>query len=96
MDNFGGPVWHASGRGRNRATSLRIALDSIAAAGDESAGQWEADGSSGIVHVQRRLSSAERVEFAVPDPYDIRGTREERDRVLAVLAEAPHLAGVLA
>jgi hypothetical protein len=42
----------------------------------------------GIVHVQRRLTNDERVAFSVPEPYDIRGTDEERARLQATLAEA--------
>jgi hypothetical protein len=94
-ENFGGPVWHASGRGRDERTSRQIALEGIGAAGDRSLGQWVEAGRSGIVHVQRRLSARERQEFGVPEPYDIRGTSEEDRRIAAVYAEAPYLRGRL-
>jgi hypothetical protein len=93
---FGGPVWHASGRGRTASESRRIALDGIRGVGDASLGEWVSDGiRAGIVHVQRRLSQDERERFAVPAPYDIRGTEEERQRITAVYREAPYLRGRL-
>lgn len=96
-ENFGGPVWHASACGRNRSESRRICIDGLRGVGDETLGQWEFDGEKpGVVHVQRRLSKDEQERFAVPEPYDIRGTREELERVRAVIAEAPYLAGAFA
>jgi hypothetical protein len=97
-ENFGGPVWHASGRGKNTSESRRIALDVLRGAGDVDAGQWIDDVGSGrgIVHVQRRLSEQEQETFLVPEPFDIRGTGEERRRIVAVYAEAPYLRGRLA
>lgn len=92
-ENFGGPVWHASGRGRSRDASLSIALRALNGAGDQLLGQWIDDKGMGrgIVHVQRRLTDAEREAFAVPEPYDIRGTDEERKRIRRVIEEAPYL-----
>lgn len=96
-ENFGGPVWHASARGRNRSESRRICIDGLRGVGDESLGQWEFDGEkSGVVHVQRRLSTAEQERFGVPEPYDIRGTAEESERIGRVFAEAPYLRSALA
>jgi hypothetical protein len=96
-EDFGGPVWHASGLGRNERESRRIALDGIGFAGEVTLGQWISAGvRQGIIHVQRRLSVEERDEFGVPEPYDIRGTAEEHRRIAAVYAEAPHLRGRLA
>jgi hypothetical protein len=95
-ENFGGPVWHASGRGRTISDSRRICRDGLRDVGDAALGEWEFDGEKrGVVHVIRRLSATERVRFAVPDPYDIRGTEEEHQRITAVYAEAPHLVGRL-
>jgi hypothetical protein len=94
---FGGPVWHASGRGATKIDSRRIALDGLRGVGNALLGQWISDGlRDGIVHVQRRLSVEEREEFGVPEPFDIRGTPEEERRIAAVYAEAPHLRGRLA
>ena len=97
MENFGGPVWHASGRGRTLGESKQIARDSLRGVGDATLGQWEGvQGRPDIWHVQRRLTDEEREAFAVPAPFDIRGTDEERRRIADVLAEAPHLAARLA
>ncbi len=91
-ENFGGPVWHASARGRTKGDSLRICLAGLRGVGDASLGEWHSDGiKDGVVHVQRRLSLKEQERFAVPAPYDIRGTAEERERIESVFAEAPHL-----
>lgn len=96
MENFGGPVWHASGCGRKLADSKTICHTALRGAGDASLGEWEGSlGRPDIWHVQRRLTDAEREQFAVPAPYDIRGTEEEHARIQAVFAEAPHLAGRL-
>jgi hypothetical protein len=97
-ENFGGPVWHASGRGKNLSESRRIALDGLRGVGDVTLGQWidEKGMGRGVVHVQRRLTQAERDEFGVPEPFDIRGTEEQARRIAVVLAEAPYLRKVLA
>lgn len=95
-ENFGGPVWHASARGRSRTESRRICFEGLRGIGDEKLGQWEFDGDKpGVVHVQRRLSKAEQDQFGVPEPYDIRGTDEETRRIDQVFAEAPHLRTML-
>ncbi len=95
-ENFGGPVWHASGRGRNLSESRRICRDGLRNVGDPSLGEWLQDGiKDGVVHLLRRLSVAEQVEFAVPQPFDIRGTDEERSRIAAVYSEAPYLRAVM-
>lgn len=96
-EGFGGPVWHASGRGGNERASVAIALAAIRGVGDPGLGEWiDRKGTgSGIVHVQRRLTDAEREAFAVPEPFDVRGTDEEVVRIGRVLDEAPHLRGHL-
>lgn len=95
-ENFGGPVWHASGRGRDLRASRQIALDGLLGVGDPTLGQWIDEGMGrGIVHVQRRMTAAEREEFSVPEPFDIRGTEEQRRRIAVVLSEAPYLRGRL-
>jgi hypothetical protein len=94
-ENFGGPVWHASGKGRTARESKQIALDGLTGVGDRQLGEWidETGMGRGIVHVQRRLSDEEREAFGVPEPFDIRGTPEEERRIAAVFAEAPCLRG---
>lgn len=95
-ENYGGPVWHASGCGRNLKASRRICLDALAGVGDQALGQWEHEGENpGVWHIQRRLSAAEREAFSVPEPYDIRGTDQETQLIVSVLTEAPYLAGPL-
>jgi hypothetical protein len=89
-------VWHASARGHTLSDSRRICRDGLRGVGDASLGEWEFDGEKlGVVHVQRRLSVAEREEFGVPEPYDIRGTDEELRRIAEVYAEAPYLRAVM-
>jgi hypothetical protein len=96
-ENFGGPVWHASGCGRTLAQSKQICVDALRGAGDASLGEWHNAGERvGIWHILRRLSDDERKQFEVPDPYDIRGTDEERSRIACVLAEAPYVQRLLA
>lgn len=92
-ERFGGPVWHASGRGRTRQESKAIALAALANVGDRELGEWidEEGTGRGIVHVIRRLSAAEREHFGVPEPFDIRGTAEEERRIAVVFAESPDL-----
>jgi hypothetical protein len=97
-ENFGGPVWHASGKGRNERESLRLCQLALSGVGDRSLGEWtDREGTGrGIVHVQRRLTEAERQAFAVPQPYDIRGSAEEQRRLAVVYAEAPYLRALFA
>jgi hypothetical protein len=93
-ERFGGPVWHASGshRSGSEREARRVARSSLVGVGDEAFGEWEYAGEKpGVFHVLRRLTADERSEFGVPEPYDIRGTTEERARIDAVYAEAPHL-----
>lgn len=91
-ENFGGPVWHASARGRTISDSRRICRDGLRGVGDPTLGEWLQDGiKGGVVHLLRRLSREEQERFAVPQPYDIRGTDEERRRIAAVYTEAPYL-----
>lgn len=97
-EQFGGPVWHASGSTLegNTRDGRRLARAGLAGVGDATLGEWTFDGErAGVVHVIRRLSDDERAEFAVPAPYDIRGTREENARIAAVYDESPHLIGIM-
>jgi hypothetical protein len=97
-EQFGGPVWHASGStpSGSRRDARRLARSGLAGVGDATLGEWEFDGEKrGVFHVLRRLTAGERAEFSVPEPYDIRGTDEERERMAAVYVEAPHLRAVM-
>lgn len=95
-ENFGGPVWHASGKGRTASDSRRICFDGLRGVGDATLGEWQFNGEKpGVVHVQRRLSRGEQEAFGVPEPYDIRGAQEEYRRIEAVYAEAPYLRAVM-
>jgi hypothetical protein len=70
--------------------------DGLRGVGDETLGEWLQDGiKDGVVHLLRRLSLAEQVEFAVPQPVDIRGTDQERERIASVYSEAPYLRAVM-
>jgi hypothetical protein len=87
--NFGGPVWHASGRGTH-GDGRQIALAALEGVGDERLGQWEEKGRGGVWHVRRRLSDEE--QRVVGDALDVRGTPEEEARLHALLkAVAPEL-----
>jgi hypothetical protein len=90
-ENYGGPVWHASARGATQRESLRIARLGLQGVGAATLGEWTdtVGMGRGIVHVQRRLTDEEREAHAVPEPYDIRGTDEERDRLRVTLEELP-------
>lgn len=78
-ENFGGPVWHASGRGRTLRASKQIALDGLRGVGDEALGQWidEQGAGRGIVHVQRRMTAIEGFDLCRS-----LSTREEFETVL--------------
>jgi len=91
-EQFGGPVWHASGSVRKgtRSGGRRIARGGLGGAGDRELGEWAFDGEHpAVVHIVRRLSDAEREEFSVPEPYDIRNTVEELRRLAVVHSENP-------
>jgi hypothetical protein len=93
--NLGGPVWHASGRGRTFAESKRIARTGLLDVGDASLGEWWEEGENGVVHLRRRLSAAEQEAYGVLHVRDIRGTREERIRLAVVMDARPELRGIL-
>lgn len=87
-------MWHASGNGGTVSKSRSIARHALAGVGDASLGEWIEEGRRGIVHVRRRLSSDEQHAFGIAEVRDIRNTNEERDRLAALLADAPHLRAV--
>jgi hypothetical protein len=81
-----GPVWHASARGATVAQSEAMALRALRGVGNARSGQWTERGRAEVVHVRRRLSANEAA--IVGEVVDIRGTPEERERLLALVAEA--------
>jgi len=85
---FGGPVWHASGRGANEAASWAIAERALEGVGDATLGEWREAGSpgSGVVHIRRRLSSREVGNRGLV-VRDIRGSAEETARLGVVWRE---------
>lgn len=92
--DLGGPVWHASGRGKTEAESKRLARSALSGVGDASLGEWFEKGHNGIVHLRRRLSVDEQEAFGVTEVRDIRGTEEERIRLAVVMDARPQLRGV--
>lgn len=86
--NFGGPVWHASGRGKDVLTSRWLAMRALEGCGSALLGQWVEDRRpGGVVHVRRRLTPAEAAH--VNELRDIRGTPEERERLSAIACVVP-------
>jgi hypothetical protein len=93
--DFGGPVWHASASAINETTAWAMAERALLGVGDPLLGEWRERGQRGVMHVRRRLSDAERAMAGGLEVRDIRGTDEERDRIRALLRDAPHLRAVL-
>jgi hypothetical protein len=96
---FGGPVWHASGLDRTSDLSLQLAYTALGGAGDADAGEWIETGNRvrgrTVMHVRRRPSEAEMLGADITCARDIRGSQEERDRIAALLADAPWLVGAI-
>lgn len=63
--------------------------------GDAALGEWRETGRSGIVHLRRRLSDAERRAAGNLGVRDIRGTDEEAARFRRLLRDVPHLKGAI-
>lgn len=92
---LGGPVWHASGKGRTVIESKQIARTYLNGVGDASLGEWEEPGNRGVFHVRRRLSEAEQTEFGILAVRDVRGTDEYGNRLVGLLRDAPYLKAAL-
>lgn len=88
-------MWHASGMGGDPKRSRTLARMALGKVGDRQLGEWVEQGSRGIVHIRRRLSVAEQQAFDLMEVRDVRGTSEERDRLMTLLTEAPHLAHIV-
>lgn len=88
-------MWHASARAATEATAWALALRALDGVGDRSLGQWRERGRRGVMHIRRRLSDAERAQAGGLIVRDVRGTEEERQRIRAILADAPYLAPYL-
>src|SRR4051794_9851708 len=93
---MGGPVWHASASALTTPTAWSMAERALEGVGDAQLGEWREHGNHGIVHIRRRLSDAEREALGGLGVTDIRGTDEERNRLLALLRDAPHLRPIVA
>lgn len=95
---LGGPVWHASARAATEGTAWTLVERVLQGVGDPSLGEWREHGSpgSGVVHIRRRLTDAERAASrGALTVRDIRGSTEEKQRLARLLADAPHLRGYL-
>jgi hypothetical protein len=75
--------------------SASIARQALVGVGDSALGEWR-DHGRGVVHLRRRLSVEEQAAFGIAAVIDVRGTRDERDRLTALLVDAPYLAGLFA
>lgn len=71
-----------------------IARQALAGVGDADLGEWIETSPSGVVHIRRRLRAEEQAAAGIACARDIRGTTEERERVLRLVADAPYLAAM--
>lgn len=85
-------MWHASSRSATKDTAWAIAERALNGVGDATLGEWREYGTDGsdVVHIRRRLSRAEAKMYRVK-VRDIRGSKEEEQRLVALLTSAPHL-----
>ena len=85
MEDYGGPVWHASAAsipaGASRDELRAMAFEALVGVGDASLGQWE-EWPGYAFHVRRRLTALEQA--MVGAAVDIRGTPEQDRRYMAV------------
>jgi hypothetical protein len=92
---FGGPVWHASGRRFDHDLRFAevMARNALSGVGDAGLGEWAETGTegSGVFHVRRRLTPWEQRIYGIPVVRDIRGSPEEKERFGRLATEAPHL-----
>ncbi len=92
-EGYGGPVWHASASSPGgRAVAWALAERALAGVGDPSLGEWRELGPR-AVHLRRRVSGAERKAAGNLTVRDIRGTREERQRLDRLRRDGVRLAG---
>jgi len=89
---FGGPVWHASASALTIPTAWSMAERALQGVGDAMLGEWRERGER-AVHIRRRLSLVEQGDLTVRD---IRGSKEERARIRALLHDAPYLRSIVA
>lgn len=88
-------MWHASASAMTIPTAWSMAERALTGVGDTALGEWRERGEK-AVHIRRRLSDDERQLLGGLTVRDVRGTDEERQRISAVLRDAPHLRGVIA
>lgn len=95
---FGGPVWHASGRGPAGVETVArlIAEEGLLGVGDATLGEWrDWRRHASTYHLRRRLTPQE-AEGARLTMRDIRGTPEAAQRMATVVRElGPKLATLL-
>lgn len=92
---LGGPVWHASASAMTIPTAWSMAERALEGVGDAALGEWREQGPTGIVHIRRRLSDAERELAGGLGVRDVRGTDEERQRLRAVIREVPQIGAMM-
>lgn len=88
-------MWHASARGATESLSWAMAERALRGVGNATAGEWRERGPTGVCHLRRRLTEAERM-IGRRDPLpvrDIRGTEEEQRRFRRLFRETPHARG---
>lgn len=91
---LGGPVWHASGSAGSESLAWAMAERALRGVGDAALGEWRERGRI-AVHIRRRLTDAERQAAGGLQVRDIRGTPEERQRLVRLVREQPQLRQVV-
>ena len=88
-------MWHASVAtyALDKALARELAMRALSGVGDSSLGEWHQDRPIAY-HIRRRLSGQECIAGGKLVMRDIRGTDEERKRLVVVYREAPQLKAV--
>ena len=87
--DFGGPVWHVSAKyryGLMPASAVEMQAEAfLEGLGDADAGEWrQSNPVNGICHIRRRVSADEHTRLGIGELRDLRGTKEERQRLRAL------------
>src|SRR3954462_3820077 len=87
LENFGGPVWHASVSAGSMHMSEMLAESALDGVGDAGLGEWRTPGERAF-HIRRRLTPTEAANIEIKD---LRNTPVGKDRLRRLFARHPHL-----